>query len=334
MLDKKLTSKEIKPKSKSNSHNKLPNGKAWWNSKLTSLAKEVRSQLRQWELNKADSDLKLAYLQKQREFSKKVRSSKRSLTRRRQFELIETQRKNHQAFWKFIKSLGNRSSSDLPESIEGNSWEVIDDPSLVKEERRNYFEHLLNPSTSNCPQADQNPVTHSTTIPEPDFLNDEITLEEVQAAVKANNSNKSPGIDGIQPVFLKNEGCIEFLHSLFNYCFKTRIVPDVWLKSVIKPIPKASTKSIRPSEYRGISLQSLVAKSYCRILNNRLRDYLELDSIISEEQNGFRPDRSCQDHIFTLASLIENRFADKKDTFTCFIDLKKAFDCQQRPSLE
>ena len=63
LLDKKLTSKEIKPKSKSNSRNKLPNGKAWWNSELISLAKEVRSRLRQWELNKADSDLKLAYLQ-------------------------------------------------------------------------------------------------------------------------------------------------------------------------------------------------------------------------------------------------------------------------------
>jgi len=48
-------------------------------------------------------------------------------------------------------------------------------------------------------------------------LNNEITLEEIQAAVRANSTSKSPGVDGIQPLFLKNNTCIGSLHSLFNY---------------------------------------------------------------------------------------------------------------------
>ncbi len=49
--------------------------------------------------------------------------------------------------------------------------------------------------------------------------------------------------------------------------------------------------------------------------------------------NGFRADRCCQDHIFVLTSIIENRMAKKEDTFTCFIDFKKAFDCVSREFL-
>ena len=68
-------------------------------------------------------------------------------------------------------------------------------------------------------------------------------------------------------------------------------------------------------------------------MNNRLRDYIECGNILSEEQNGFRPNRSCQDSIFTLASLLENQLLSKKDTFACFIDLSKAFVCINRDLL-
>ena len=151
--------------------------------------------------------------------------------------------------------------------------------------------------------------------------------------MRANNNHKSPGVDGIKPAFLKNEVCIRFIHKLCNYCFKTSEVPSAWLEAIIKPIPKGSKNSTIPSEYRGISLQSFVAKTYCRMLNARLVDYLETNKVLSDEQNGFRPNRCCQDHIFTLTSIIENRFLLKQDTFACFIDFRKAFDCVNRQML-
>ena len=110
-------------------------------------------------------------------------------------------------------------------------------------------------------------------------------------------------------------------------------IPSTWLEAIIKPIPKANKKSTLPSEYRGISLQSFVAKTYCRIMNNRLKDFLEINNILSDEQNGFRPDRYCQDHIFSLTSIIENRMLGRKYIFACFIDFRKAFDCVNREML-
>ena len=144
-------------------------------------------------------------------------------------------------------------------------------------------------------------------------LNEEISLEEVRAAILLNKDSKSPGIDQIRPSYIKNQGCIEFLHSLFNYCFRTSSVPEAWLKTIIKPIPKLQRASTHPS--RGISLQSFVAKAYCRIINNRLRYLLELENILSEEQHEFRPNRSCQDNIFTLTQ--DLRINTRKNLEVC-----------------
>lgn len=47
-----------------------------------------------------------------------------------------------------------------------------------------------------------------------------------------------------------------------------------------------------------------------------------------DEQNGFRKDRSCVDHVFTLNNLLQNR------TFATFVDLKKAFHFVDRNLLQ
>ena len=198
-----------------------------------------------------------------------------------------------------------------------------------------YFRKLLNPIVA--PGIDMGTEDAIRQSHRPDLdpleLNEEITIEEVKTAIYANGDNKSPGTDGIKPPFIKNDICVRFIHALCNHCFKTGTVPDAWLRAVIKPIPKGGKESTIPSEYRGIALQSFVAKLYCRILNTRLREYLENSNALSDEQNGFRPNRCCQDHILTLTAIVENRMLQKKDTFACFVDFRKAFDCVDRELL-
>ena len=103
-------------------------------------------------------------------------------------------------------------------------------------------------------------------------------------------------------------------------------ISSVWSQSVIQPIPKTGGDPFNPADYRGISLQSIVMKVFCSILNNRLCDYLESNDLLAEEQNGFRKGRSCQDHIFTLNTVLDGRKTLRQSTFACFIDFRKAFD--------
>ena len=71
---------------------------------------------------------------------------------------------------------------------------------------------------------------------------------------------------------------------------------------------------------------STVAKIFTNILSNRIKHYLENNSLLADEQNGFRQGRSCQDHIFSLTTIIRNRINEKKPTYSCFVDMAKAFD--------
>ena len=91
------------------------------------------------------------------------------------------------------------------------------------------------------------------------------------------------------------------------------------------PIHKdlSSDKTI-PLNYRGISLLSCVRKVYSAFINKRLSGYLEDNNLLADEQNSFRSNRSCEDHIFVSNSLIRNK---------AFIDIRKAFDFIDRDML-
>ena len=70
---------------------------------------------------------------------------------------------------------------------------------------------------------------------------------------------------------------------------------------------------------------SYAAKGYNKILLMRLRNGLE--SKLRYNQNGFRPDRSTQQHVLAIRSLFEVAKTKKNFKFVCtFIDFCKAFD--------
>ncbi len=85
--------------------------------------------------------------------------------------------------------------------------------------------------------------------------------------------------------------------------------------------------------YRGITLASSVYKIYCSILNHRLNQWAEANGLVEDEQNGFRKSRSCQDHLSSLATIIDNRKLVGKSTYVGFIDFSKAYDRIKRHKL-
>lgn len=163
------------------------------------------------------------------------------------------------------------------------------------------------------------------------YLNRPIELDEVKNVIMKSKNGKSSGVDEIPYEVLKYDCVIEVIHRLFMLCFESHIIPSVWRQAIICPILKDSNSDPRvPLNYRGISLLSTIYKMYSSILNHRLVSYLEDNNLLVDEQNGFRRERSCADHVFTLNSIIQNR----KETFVAFIDLQKAFDTVDRDLLK
>ena len=111
-------------------------------------------------------------------------------------------------------------------------------------------------------------------------------------------------------------------------------MPSEWNKGVIRLIPKSDTNDPRdPLCYRGICLISIPCKVYADILNVRFSQWINENNIVVDEQNGFRRNRSCSEHIYALYTVINKRKQQKQSTFVCFVDAKKAFDTVHRDCL-
>ncbi len=77
----------------------------------------------------------------------------------------------------------------------------------------------------------------------------------------------------------------------------------------------------------------MLGRFFSDIINHRIVDYCENNNYYEDEQNGFRCKRSCEDHIYTLTSIIRNRLSHNQSTYCCFIDMQKSFDWVDRDLL-
>ena len=106
--------------------------------------------------------------------------------------------------------------------------------------------------------------------------------------------------------------------------------PKQWSIMNIVPIPKSGDLS-KGGNYRGISLCSLVAKTYNKMILNRIRP--AIDPLLRINQNGFRPGRTTTSQILALRRLIEGIKDKNLPAIVTFIDFKKAFDTIHRDKL-
>ena len=168
---------------------------------------------------------------------------------------------------------------------------------------------------------------------ENEFLDKQITLEEIEKAIKSLKYNKAAGIDEIENEYIKTTFEIykNIYLNLFNLILQTGCFPEEWAIGLIIPIFKNKGNKNDPNNYRGITLISCLAKLFTTILNNRLKSYLE--NILLENQAGFREGYSTLDHIFTLHIIINLYKRMSKDLFMAFIDYQKAFDTIWRTGL-
>ena len=161
--------------------------------------------------------------------------------------------------------------------------------------------------------------------------NGEINLLEVRHGLKRMKKGIAIGFDEIPSEVLYSEQCVSFLLKLYRTCFETDKVPSAWGKGIVNPIQKSASEDSRdPGGYRGVTITSSVYKLYCNILNDRLSKWIENNDKLRDCQNGFRKNRSTIDHLSSLTNIIETRKRQKKPTFICFVDFRKACDTINR----
>ena len=127
-----------------------------------------------------------------------------------------------------------------------------------------------------------------------------------------------------------DENTLQRLLQLINEIWQNESPPQQWKDDVIFKLPKKGDMS-DCNNWHGITLLSVPGKLFCSMLIERLKK--SLDERLREEQAGFRPKRSCIDHIFTLRIIIEDSIEFQSKLITNFVDFQKAIDSIHCPSL-
>ncbi|XP_062589588.1 uncharacterized protein LOC134251217 [Saccostrea cucullata] len=269
------------------------------------------------------------YKKAQQDLERRMRFFRRKYNLDLAINLEHFSSKNPKRFWEELKSLGPKRKNKIPKecyTVDGN---ISTEPTFVQNVWKSEFSNLYNPLPTDTVYNDTflQQAVELVNFMESNMLdplrehnpqlNRSIELWEVKDVILKSKNGKSPGVDEIPYEVLKYDCVIEVIHRLFMLYFESNIIPSEWRQAIIYPILKDSNSDPKvPLNYQGISLLSTIYKMYSSVLNNRLVSYLEDNILLVDEQNGFRRERSCADHLFKLNSIIQNR----KETFVTFID--------------
>ncbi|KAJ8711336.1 hypothetical protein PYW07_008578 [Mythimna separata] len=157
---------------------------------------------------------------------------------------------------------------------------------------------------------------------------------EVRRIIFNLKNTGSSGWDGITTKFLKKgvNIIVEPVTAICNICFATGTFPLALKRSVTIPIFKSGDRDM-VSNYRPISLLPSLSKILEKLMNCRLKKYLELKGFLSSNQFGFREGRSTCDALHKLTSFVANGLDNKDKVLGVFLDLAKAFDTVSVPIL-
>ena len=227
--------------------------------------------------------------------------------------------KQHTQGWNLIKEISGKKSAQSNQ-IEGKTAEERLDAWY------DHFKNLLgNPPVLENEHDEIEPVMEELPIED-----GPLTLKEYRVAKNSLKSGKSCGEDGIVPDVLKWVLIDDLVLYICNKAHMDQELPEQWTILNIIPIPKSGDLT-KTDNYRGISLSSVVAKVYNRMILNRIRPIL--DPLLRINQNGFREKRTTTTQVLALRRIIEGVKRKHLPAVMTFIDFKKAFDTIHRGKL-
>ena len=208
-------------------------------------------------------------------------------------------------------SIKDRNGMDLTEAedIKKRWWEHIE---------KQYEKDLHDPDNHD------GVITHL----EPGILECEVTW-----ALGSITMNKASGSNGISVELFQmlKDDALKVLHSIRQQTWKIQQWPQDWKRWVFISIPKKCIVK-ECSNYCTIALISHIGKVMLKILQARFQQYMNHE--LPDVQARFRKDRGTRDQIANIHWIIKKAREFQKNTYFCFIDYAKAFDCGSQQTVE
>ena len=134
-------------------------------------------------------------------------------------------------------------------------------------------------------------------------INSPLSYEKLTSALSNLKLKKSPGPDATTNEMIVNLGqpALHKLLDIFNKTWQEGILPQIWRETTMIPIHKKGKAKTEASSYRQISLTSCIVKVLQRIINTRLKWFLESEKWLASEHAGFREHNFNEDQTTYIA---------------------------------
>ena len=157
-------------------------------------------------------------------------------------------------------------------------------------------------------------------------------LEELVDVIRKLKDGKSAS--DIPTAFIKhamdNAEFVKEIVNLYETVWNHQVIPVNWGHSKLVAIWKgpAKGKIENPEAYRGLQIGSSLCKIMVVVVINRLKSWYECQ--LSDQQQGFRSDRSTTDGIYIAKRVQQITRSTRKTAYLLFVDLSSAFDHVER----
>ena len=154
-----------------------------------------------------------------------------------------------------------------------------------------------------------------------------VSCKGVVKLLKNLKAHKAAGPDDI-PLMLLREAADEIAPAitlLFQASLNQGNTPSTWRKALVVPIFMKDSKS-DASNYRPISLTSVLCKLCEHILHSTILTHLSNHKILSDAQHGFRKRRSCDIQLLLALNDSARGLEDKSQTDIIFLEFAKTLD--------
>ena len=154
-----------------------------------------------------------------------------------------------------------------------------------------------------------------------------LTVTDVYYALKHLKQSGTRDLDGLDTKILKLAAPLitDTLTYIYNLCITKNTFPCALKKAKVIPIYK-SGNSTNPSNYRPISILSVLSKPLEKHINKHLLLHLNRYNLLHPNQSGFRKKHSCQTALTSLVEQWLTNIDNNEFNGVIFVDFKKAFD--------
>ena len=154
-----------------------------------------------------------------------------------------------------------------------------------------------------------------------------ISIDEIIKASKSLKNNKSAGLDHISNEMIKCS--LPYMSNVFRTIFNAGLCKQYyhtcWKTGMIVNLFKSGDVT-NTDNYRGLTINSCLAKLFNTVLNNRLLNFLETNKLICDNQIGFKKKARTSDHILIINTIFRKFCKSNRRLYMCFVDFRKAYD--------